>query len=172
MPQLAAAAALAAAPSLATYLLQIPSLTSAAASVSSSSFGGASITTTNHAVAVNTLRDDAQGMGPFLVGSTGPVTPAGPPSVGPASVSAAMGRASLVNTLSVPQTWAATARVHPAATALPGARAAVASAAVESMPGGDMFGEALLGTLAGRGVSNTAAKLRRPSVIPRSPAAG
>jgi hypothetical protein len=35
-----------------------------------------------------------------------------------------------------------------------------------------VFGEAMLGTLAGRGVNNAAATLRRPSVIPRSPAAG
>ncbi|OHV05170.1 PPE family protein [Mycobacterium talmoniae] len=176
MQQLAAPAAAAPAaadpPSLLTYLLQIPSITSAAASSTSSSFSGAAIYTTNHAVAVNALRDEAQGIGPFLVGAPASVAPAA--GVAAPAASAAVGRASLVGTMSVPQTWAATATpaASSAAVPAPATSAAVAPAALQTMPGQGIFGEALLGTLAGRGVSNAAAKLRRPSVVPRSPAAG
>jgi PPE-repeat protein len=144
---------------------------SASASGISSSFSGSSIATTNHAIAINAERDDFQGIGPFLAASPRPLSPAGPANLGGAAASAAMGRASLVGTLSVPQTWAATATpaVDPAALAVPSAGAAPLASV--GMPPG-IFGESLLGTLAGRGVSNVAAKLRTPSVIPRSPAAG
>jgi PPE-repeat protein len=145
---------------------------SATASGISSSFSGSSIATTNHAVAINAERDDFQGVGPFLGELPGPPPPsAAPVSLGAPAVSAAIGRASLVGTLSVPQTWAATATpaVDPAALAVPSASAAPLASA--GMPPG-IFGESLLGTLAGRGVSNVATKLRTPSVIPRSPAAG
>jgi PPE-repeat protein len=144
---------------------------SASASGISSSFSGSSIATTNHAIAINAERDDFQGIGPFLATSSGPLSAAAPANlVGPAA-SAALGRASLVGTLSVPQTWAATATpaVDPAALAVPSVGTAPLASA--GMPAG-IFGESLLGTLAGRGVSNVAAKLRTPSVIPRSPAAG
>lgn len=149
---------------------------SAAASTSSTFLSSFSIATTNHAVAVNALRDEHQGIGPFLVGSTAPLAPAGAPTPPVPAASAVMGRAILVNTLSVPQAWAATVTppVNLASATLPatsvpaGAAAPAAPAALQ--PG--MFGEAMLGTLAGRGVSNAAGKLRRPSVIPRTPAAG
>jgi PPE-repeat protein len=172
MQQLAAPAPSPEVPSLLTYLLQIPSITSATASTSSASFSGSSIVTTNHALAVNALRDDAQGIGPFLAAAPATSTVVSPPAA-PAGVgapSAAMGRASVVGALSVPQSWAATAAppTDPAAIAAPGAGAAATAAT----PHEGMVGEALLGTLAGRGVSNVAAKLRRPGVIPRSPAAG
>jgi PPE-repeat protein len=146
---------------------------SGAASTTSASFSGSSIATTNNAVAINAARDAAQAMGPFFAGSASPLIPAAPANVGGPAVSAVMGRASLVGTLSVPQTWAATATpaVNPAALALPSAGPGPAAAASSGMAPG-MFGEALLGTLAGRGVSNVAAKLRATSVVPRSPAAG
>lgn len=147
---------------------------SGAASVSSSSFGGASIATTNHAIAVNAERDAAQGVGPFLgIGTAAPV-PAAPAAVGPPPVLAAMGRANIAGTLSVPQSWAATpapATPAPMAGRMPAAVPTAAAAAPTALPPG-LFGETMLGTLAGRGVSNAAATLRRPSVIPRSPAAG
>jgi PPE-repeat protein len=167
-------------PSLLTYLLQIPSATSAAASISSSTFSGSSIGVTNNAIAVNAMRDEAQGIGPFLAGSAGPLPavgnpgPTGTATVARQGVSAVTGRASLVGTLSVPQSWAATT-TPPISTAGAPVAGATASTAVPTtsaaLPPG-MFGETMLGTLAGRGVSNAAAKLRRPSVIPRSPAAG
>ncbi|MGH3555771.1 MAG: PPE family protein, SVP subgroup, partial [Mycobacterium sp.] len=160
-------------PSLTDIFNDSISSASGAASVSSSSFGGSSIAVTNQAIAINAARDAATGIGPFLAGSAGPLAPAALGNVGAPVVSAGMGRASFVGTLSVPQTWAATATLPVSnATPLPGASAAAAPAALGAMPGGGMFGEALLGTLAGRGVSNVAAKLRRPSVVPRSPAAG
>jgi PPE-repeat protein len=166
-------------PSLLTYLLQIPSITSAAASTSSSTFSGSSIGVTNNAIAVNAMRDEAQGIGPFLAGSAGPLPAVGNPGLAGAAtvagpgVSAVTGRASLVGTLSVPQSWAATVTppASPAAAVAPATSAVGAPAATAALPPG-MFGETMLGTLAGRGVSNAAAKLRRPSVIPRSPAAG
>ena len=159
-------------PSVTDLLLQIPAITSATASISSSSLSGASIATTNRAIAVNASRDEAQGIGPFLAGSTGPLSPAGPAIVGGSAVSAGMGRASLVRILSVPQTWAATATLPTSsAPGLPSISATAAAVPAAIMPGNGMFGEALLGTLAGRGVSNIAGKMRT-SVIPRSPAAG
>ncbi len=167
----AAPTAAADAPSLLTYLLQIPALTSAAASTSSSSFSGAAIGTTNHALYINAMRDAATGIGPFVAGLPEPLPAAGlTSSTGPA-VSAVMGRASLVHTLSVPQAWAAT--VTPPGTAPAASVGSTAAPQIASAPiPPGIFGEAMLGTLAGRGASNAAAKLRRPSVIPRSPAAG
>lgn len=146
---------------------------SGAASVTSASFSGDSIATTNHAVAINASRDAAQGIGPFLAGSTSPPPTSAPANLGAPAVSAVMGRASLVRTLSVPQTWAATATsaVDPAALTLPSPNSSSAATASGGMAPG-MFGESLLGTLAGRSVSNLAAKLRTPRVVPRSPAAG
>lgn len=159
--------------SLADVFNDTVSTTSGAASVSSSSFGSASISTTGRAIAINAERDEHQGIGPFLAGSTGPSAPATLATVGQPTVAAAMGRASIAGSLSVPQTWAATAStpVTPAAMVLPSTSAVTASTVGETLPPG-MFGEAMLGTMAGRGVSTAAAKLRRPSVIPRSPAAG
>jgi PPE-repeat protein len=157
-------------PSLLTYLLQIPALISAAASTSSSSFSGAAIATTNHALAVNALRDEAQGIGPFLAASTAPPAAVGATTVGGSAVSALSGRASVVGALSVPQAWAATP-VSPGGVTAPTIRAAAAPSGSAALTPG-MFGEAMLGTLAGRAVNNLAVQRQRPSVIPRSPAAG
>jgi PPE-repeat protein len=120
-------------------------------------------------VAVNALRDEAQDIGPFLAGSAGPPA-AGTTTVAATRVSAVTGRASLVGALSVPQAWAATVG-PPVSSAGVAATATGTTASTAPLPPG-IFGETMLGTLAGRGVSNAAAKLRRPSVIPRSPAAG
>jgi PPE-repeat protein len=146
---------------------------SASASLTSSSFSGTAIGTTNHAIAINAERDASQGIGPFLATWSGPLSPASSVNIGGPAVSAATGRASLVGTLSVPQTWAATATpsVNPAALTFPSASAAPVPTTSIGMSNG-IFGEALLGTLAGRGVSNVAAKMRTPSVVPRSPSAG
>jgi len=143
---------------------------SASASATSSSFSGTGIAVTNNAVAIAAARDAFQGIGPFTAGSVTPMLPSAPVGIG-GQVSAAVGRASLVGTLSVPQTWAATATpaVNPAALSLPNPVAAPVAA--DAMPQ-SIFGESLLGTLAGRGVSNVAAKMRTKSVVPRSPAAG
>lgn len=157
-------------PSLLTYLLQIPALTSAAASTSSSSLSGAAIGTTNHALAVNALRDEDQGIGPFLAAASALPAAAGDASMTVPAVSAMTGRASLVGALSVPQAWTATP-VPAAVTAVPGARGVVAPTTTPAIAPG-MFGEAMLGTLAGRAVNTAAGQRHRSSVIPRSPAAG
>ncbi|UQX13152.1 hypothetical protein M5I08_15720 [Candidatus Mycobacterium methanotrophicum] len=126
---------------------------------------------TNNAISIAAQRDAFQGVGPFLGGPLPPPPSALSANLGGPAVSAVVGRASLVGTLSVPQTWAATATpaVNPAALALPNpATAPIPYDAVSQ----SIFGESLLGTLAGRGVSNVAAKLRTPSVVPKSPSAG
>lgn len=153
---------------LLSIALDVPSLTSAAASTTSSTFSGVAIQTTNHALAVNAMRDEIQGIGPFIAGAPRALVSI---PVAPPAVSAVTGRASLVGALSVPQGWAATkdSVVGATATALTGSPSAPAMA--PALPPG-VFGEAMLGTLAGRGANSAAAKLRRPSVIPRSPAAG
>lgn len=119
------------------------------------------------------VRDFAQGIGPFdpFFGVPLPSTAA---SVSAAS--AVMGRASQVSALSVPPSWTAISEpVQTAAVTLPtGADAQD----VAGLPGPTLFGETLLGTLAGRMVSAAAAKSRENKdktnnkVIPRSPAAG
>lgn len=160
---------------LLSLALDVPSLTSAAASTTSSSFSGIAIQTTNHALAVNAMRDEQQGIGPFIADAVRPPTVPAPATVTGPAVSALTGRASLVGSLSVPQGWSAVEAVAPPA---PAALASTANSSPltarttsAALPPG-VFGEAMLGTLAGRGANNAAAKLRRPSVIPRSPAAG
>ncbi|MFY2860050.1 PPE family protein [Mycobacterium sp. THU-M104] len=116
------------------------------------------------------LRDFAQGIGPFdpIFGI--------PTSSGVSSASAVMGRASNVGALSIPPTWTVTAAQGAEATAatLP----VTAAAETAGMPGTMLFGETLLGTLAGRVISAAAAKGRddkttnKNKVVPRSPAAG
>jgi PPE-repeat protein len=147
--------------------LDVPSLTSAAASTSSSTFSGISIQTTNHALAINAMRDENQGIGPFIASAPRP----GATPVAKQLVSAATGRASLAGALSVPQSWAAAEAAAPAPVGVTAGRALAAPTMSSALPPG-VFGEAMLGTLAGRGANNAAAKMRRPSVIPRSPAAG
>lgn len=156
---------------LLSLALDVPSLTSAAASTSSSTFSGIAIQTTNHALAVNAIRDEHQGIGPFIASEVRPVVGPGPVSVAAPAVSAVVGRASLVGGLSVPQSWAAVQAAEAPATLVSSGRAAPLPTLSSALPPG-VFGEAMLGTLAGRGANNTAARMRRPSVIPRSPAAG
>lgn len=158
-------------PGLASYLLQIPSLTSAAASTSSSTFSGLSIATTNHALAVNARRDEAQGIGPFEVAAPWPVTPSPVPAPGAAAtrppVLAAVGEASRAGRLSVPPSW--TTSVRPTVTA-PAAIATVAAPAGPAAFAPAMFGEALLGSLVGQGLGSAAPKRLRPGANPRSQA--
>lgn len=158
---------------LLSIALDVPSLTSAAASTTSSTFSGVAIQTTNHALAVNAVRDEHQGIGPFIAGALATPAAPGPVTVAAPAVSAFTGRTSLVGTLSVPQGWAA---LETAVSPTPGAVARtggpMSTPTMSSVLPPGVFGEAMLGTLAGRGANNAAAKLRRPSVIPRSPAAG
>jgi len=160
---------------LLSIALDVPSLTSAAASTTSSTFSGVAIQTTNHALAVNAMRDEHQGIGPFIAGAVRPVVSLSPVAVAAPPVSALMGRASVVGTLSVPQGWAAAEAATPLAPSALASTGTSSPMSTQTMPSAlppGVFGEAMLGTLAGRGANNAAAKLRRPSVIPRSPAAG
>lgn len=166
-PAVATPAAAAPDPStLLSIALDVPSLTSATASTTSSTFSGIAIQTTNHALAVNALRDEHQGVGPFIAGAVKPTTP-GPVTLAATPVSALTGRAGSVGRLSVPQGWTATET--PASVSR---EAAATAPTVSSVLPPGVFGEAMLGTLAGRGANGAAARMRRPSVIPRSPAAG
>lgn len=149
---------------LLSLALDVPSLTSAAASTSSSTFSSISIQTTNHALAVNAMRDDHQGIGPFIAGALRTAGAPAPITVAAPVISVLTGRASVVSGLSVPQVWAAAE-----AAASPNLMTTPTTSTM--LPPG-VFGEAMLGTLAGRGANSAATKLRRPSVIPRSPAAG
>ncbi|MDQ2626199.1 MAG: PPE family protein [Actinomycetota bacterium] len=153
---------------LLSIALDVPSLTSATASTTSSTFSGIAIQTTNHALAVNAVRDEQQGIGPFISGALASPAP-GPVRLAAARVSALTGRASLAGGLSVPQGWAAAEMTASAqiGTGVPSTTVTTPSA----LPPG-VFGEAMMGTLAGHGATNAAAKARRSSVIPRSPAAG
>lgn len=152
--------------------LQAIPIFSGSASITSASLSGSSIQATNFALMVNAMRDEVNGIGPFVPEFILPIVTS-PISAGLASapISAAMGRASLVNTLSVPQAWAATTTPPISLEGSPMLTAGDAAPVPASFPPG-VFGETMLGTLAGRGVSNAAAKARRSSVIPRSPAAG
>ncbi|UVO12157.1 PPE family protein [Mycobacterium sp. SVM_VP21] len=160
--------------SLLSIALDVPALTSAAASTTSSTFSGVAIQTTNHALAVNAMRDEHQGIGPFIASARRSSATPGLGGIATPPVSAFAGRASLVGALSVPQGWAAveSTATGPAAAAPAANATAPAAPPISSTPPPGVFGEAMLGTLAGRGANNAAAKLRRPSVIPRSPAAG
>lgn len=161
---------------LLSIALDVPSLASAAASTTSSTFSGAAIQTTNHALAVNAMRDEQQGIGPFIAGAERALTTSGTLASTTPMVSALTGRCSLVGKLSVPQGWAvmedSLAAASPALGGLTGTGGPIGAPTMSSALPPGVFGEAMLGTLAGRGANNAAAKLRRPSVIPRSPAAG
>lgn len=160
---------------LLSIALDVPSLASAAASTTSSTFSGAAIQTTNHALAVNAMRDEQQGIGPFIAGAVRPIATV-PIPIAARTVSALTGRATMVGTMSVPQGWAAMkdsmVAVSPATDGLTSTGSPISAPTMSSALPPGVFGEAMLGTLAGRGANNAAAKLRRPSVIPRSPAAG
>lgn len=125
------------------------------------------------------LRDFAQGIGPFDPFFGIPLPETAPAASATSAASAIMGRASVVGTLSVPPSWAATtAPAVDTAVDTGEVMSSDTSAAAEDfagMPGSMMFGETLLGTLAGRAISATAAKSRpnkANKVVPRSPAGG
>jgi hypothetical protein len=95
----------------------------------------------------------------------GPVTAAGS-----AAVSADLGGAASVRGLSVPQSWAVAAPpIRLTAAPLPGTGAHTASA-VEAGGNGYLLSEMMLASMATRAIGGTVRA--RPTVIPRSPAAG
>jgi PPE-repeat protein len=87
------------------------------------------------------------------------------------AVTAQLGHATSLSGLSVPHAWSAAApAMMRAAPVLPNTSVSAPTLAPQAgMPGGP-FGQALMGTLSGRGLSSIAAKA--PKVIPRSPVGG
>ncbi|MGH3970919.1 MAG: PPE family protein [Mycobacterium sp.] len=89
------------------------------------------------------------------------------------TVSAQLGRASSLGTLSVPNSWqAATGTLTRAAPILPNTSVTAPPLSAPSaggIPGGP-FGHALMGALSGKGLASMSGKA--PKVVPKSPAAG
>jgi PPE-repeat protein len=106
------------------------------------------------------------------VAAAGSAGSAGPRvSGGPAAVSADLGEAGSVGALSVPQSWAVAApaiRLTAAALSRTGADTA---SRVEAGGSGNLLSEMMLASMATRGMGRTVSRAR-PTVIPRSPAAG
>jgi PPE-repeat protein len=119
----------------------------------------------------------ASGIAGEGVAAMGAVGPAGAASLGSAPVSAGIGRATLVGTMSVPQSWAAAApATSPAATTSPtegwynppGIEGVSGTAGAPGMPGTPMAGGA-----GGRGWGFAAPRYGfKPTVVARPPAAG
>jgi PPE-repeat protein len=90
---------------------------------------------------------------------------------GPTAVSADLGGATSVGTLSVPQSWAvAVPPIRLTAAALPATGADTASE-VEAGGSGNLLSEMMLASMATRAIGRPVSRAR-PTVIPRSPAAG
>ncbi|HEU0192263.1 MAG TPA: PPE family protein [Mycobacterium sp.] len=100
--------------------------------------------------------------------------------LGGVGLTSSTGNALKIGGLSVPHAWAMpvapatlASSVTPAAMALPASGLAGSPAVAGGLPG-TAFGETMLGTLAGRGLTAAAGRAasRRRTVVPRSPAAG
>jgi PPE-repeat protein len=119
-------------------------------------------------VAADTALQGRVGSGIGALGSAGPAGLEG------SAVTAGLGRAASVGALSVSPSWAAVAPAAPAvrlmAAELPGTSVNGAPAVSTGMPGG-VFGESLLGTLAGRGIGSFGPR-GRVTVMARPPDAG
>jgi PPE-repeat protein len=135
----------------------------------SSVASGRGILITNERVAFQRQGDAKQlpGFEPITAGFRSPGMPGG------TVVSAGMGRASPLGSLSVPPSWVGAApEVRPVALALPDSGAAVTAEASGQMPQvpGSSFSQAVLGTLS-RDVAPPRQPKTRPIIV-RSPAAG
>ncbi|WP_370328649.1 PPE family protein [Candidatus Mycobacterium methanotrophicum] len=135
----------------------------------SSVASGRSILITNERVAFQRQGDAKKlpGFEPITAGWTSPGMPGG------TAVSAGMGRASPLGSLSVPPSWVgAVPEVRPVALALPDSGATVTAEASGQMPQvpGSSFSQAVLGTLS-RDVAPPRQPKTRPIIV-RSPAAG
>jgi PPE-repeat protein len=92
------------------------------------------------------------------------------PLAGPTAVSVDLGGAASVGTLSVPQSWAFAVPPIRLTAALPGVGADTASE-VEAGGSENLLNEMMLASMATRATGRTVSRAR-PTVIPRSPAAG
>jgi PPE-repeat protein len=103
--------------------------------------------------------------------ASGILASAGPVRLGGSAVSAAVGRATIVGSLSAPPCWATAApEIQPVALALPGANVTTAASGDVPPVPGSAFSQAVLGTLSRHGFDVRSPKSR--PVIVRSPAAG
>jgi PPE-repeat protein len=150
---------------------RVPNLTNTALSFSNAGNTGRSILIQNDRLAFQEAQDaeKAAESGGRLV-SAAPVRLGG--SAAP-TVSAGMGRATMVGSLSVPPHWATAApEIRTVALTLPDSTASAGSAAATDMPQvpGSAFSQAVLGTLSRHGFDRPRAKSK--PIIVRTPAAG
>jgi PPE-repeat protein len=138
---------------------RVPKIVNTALSFSSAGFSGRSILIQNERLAFLAAQDAEKSQAGLLV-STGP---------GGSPVTAGMGRASLVGSLSAPPNWATAApEFQQVALALPDCGVS-ADAEMPQIPGSE-FSQSVLGTLSRHGYDGPRPKSK--PVIVRSPAAG
>jgi PPE-repeat protein len=145
----------------------VPNVTNSVLSTNNAVTSGRGIYVTNERVAAQQDADAiaAAGSGNRLVFSA-------PLRTGTPAVSAAMGRASLVGTVSVPPGATTAPEVRPVALTLPNSGVTAASAGAAEIPPipGSAFSQSVLGTLSRHGFDTPQPKSK--PVITRSPAAG
>lgn len=150
---------------------RIPNVLNTALSFTSAATSGRNILIQNARMAFQEAQDaeKSAAAGGRLVSST-PVRLSGPTV---SAVSAGMGRATMVGSLSAPPSWATAApEIRTVALALPESGVAAAPAAATGMPPvpGSTFSQSVLGMLSPRGFDGPREKSK--PVIVRSPAAG
>jgi PPE-repeat protein len=171
LQQLAAPAASSDPPSASTVLsvgLSATKFVNTAVSSSSSATSGRGIFIVNERLAFQAVRDLES-----PPRSSGILTSAAPFRLGRSAVSAAVGRATPVGSLSAPPSWATAApEIRPVALALPNSGTSVATGTSGDAPPvpGSAFSQAVLGTLSRNGFDVRHPKSR--PIIVRSPAAG
>lgn len=166
LPQLATPAAATSLSALESIALHVPNVTNVAVTTTRAANSGRNITITNMRLFYQATRElEEAGVSANLV-SAAPVRLGGP------AVSAGMGRAGLVGTLSVPPSWGATAaEVQPTAVTLPTSGPIPAEVSADTqLASGNVFSQSVLGTLSRDGPD--APRHRSKQIIVRSPAAG
>jgi PPE-repeat protein len=162
-----AAMSMSAAPAWLDIVEHVPNVTNSVLSTNNAVTSGRGIYVTNERVAV---QQDAEAM--VAAGSGDRLVASAPGRIGTPAVSAAMGRASGIGSLSVPP-WATTApEIRPVALTLPNSGVTAAPAAIAEIPPipGSAFSQSVLGTLSRHGFDNPQPTSK--PVITRSPAAG
>jgi PPE-repeat protein len=169
LQQLAAPAASSNLPSPSTALsvgLSATKFVNGTVSSSSAATSGRGIFIANERLAFQAARDVGSPLRP-----TGVLASAAPFRLGGSAVSAGMGRASPIGSLSVPPNWAVAApEMRPVALAIPDSNAAAASGDGGAPVPGSAFSQATLGMLSRHGFDVRHPKSR--PIIVRSPAAG
>ncbi len=110
--------------------------------------------------ALSGVASGAGGAVPSMAGAAGPAIPLAGPASG--AVSASMGRAGVVGSLSVPQGWASAApAIRPVAVVLPEASPTTAAAALAADGQGGLFSNMALSGAAGRAMAGTGGAVGR-----------